>query len=374
MNTPLVSICLPNLNTRAFLEERVQTILDQTYTNWELIVSDNYSDDGSWEYFQGLARTEPRVSVAQAPREGLYPNWNNCLRRTRGEYIYIATSDDTMASDYLEKLVRAMGEHPDCELGHCGLRIIDTQGRELPDLTWPECTVFAHGLGDIRGTPHIRRAPYDGLIHLTGQHVVLSITQILIRKSLFARTGEFGSQWGSVSDFNWEMKAGLVANMIHVPDTWASWRVHSTQATASVDIYDPARDRKFDQMVDDAVAHCLPMLPPQVAEGLTTRWVPHSRKMRGYYAGLRHRRQVFARRGFQLQQALLGSAAVRAEILGRTMGRPKWVEQAPAELRAWLESLGMTPIEIVSHSASADRYGHQVSTATAQRAGTFRRT
>lgn len=363
MNTPLVSVCLPNLNTRPFLEERVQTILDQTYANWELVVSDNHSDDGAWEYFQSLARTEPRVSIAQAPKEGLYPNWNNCLRRARGEYVYIATSDDTMATDCLEKLVRAMEAHPDCDLGHCGLRIIDTQGRELADPTWPECTVFAHGLGDIAGKLHIRRAPYDGLIHLTGLHVVLSITQILIRKSLFARTGEFGSRWGSVSDFNWEMKAGLVANTVHVPDTWASWRVHSTQATASVDIYDPARDRKFDQMVDDAVAHCLPMLPTRVAEGLTTRWVPHSLKMRGYYAGLRHRRQVGARRRFQLEQAVFGSPAVRSEILGRMLGQPKWGDEAPAEFRAWLESLGFTPIEIVSETTRADKYARQGSTA-----------
>jgi len=222
MSTSLVSICLPNLNTRPFLEERVDTILRQTHQSWELVVSDNFSEDGAWEFFQELAKKDSRVSIAQAPKAGLYPNWNNCLRRARGEYIYIATSDDTMAEDCLEKMVRALDAHSDCELAHCPLVIIDERGRRMNDPKWPDCTVFAHGLGDLAGRPHIRRAPYDGLIHLTSQHVTLSITQLMMRRSIFAKTGEFGSRWGSVSDFNWEMKAGLVANMVHVPDTWAS--------------------------------------------------------------------------------------------------------------------------------------------------------
>jgi glycosyltransferase involved in cell wall biosynthesis len=47
MTDPLVSICLPNLNTRTHLQERVDTIFAQTYRNWELVVGDNYSDDGA---------------------------------------------------------------------------------------------------------------------------------------------------------------------------------------------------------------------------------------------------------------------------------------------------------------------------------------
>ncbi len=49
---PLVSICLPTLNARRFLEPRMESILAQTLTDWELIVCDSYSNDGTWEYFQ----------------------------------------------------------------------------------------------------------------------------------------------------------------------------------------------------------------------------------------------------------------------------------------------------------------------------------
>src|SRR5688572_20016405 len=105
MSHPRVSICLPNLNTRRYLPERIETIVGQTYPDWELIVSDNYSDDGAWEFFEALASKDPRVDAAQAPRQGLYANWNRCIERARGEFVYIATSDDTMAPDCLEKMV-----------------------------------------------------------------------------------------------------------------------------------------------------------------------------------------------------------------------------------------------------------------------------
>ena len=67
---PVVSICLPNLNNRPYLEERLQTILAQTFSDWELIVYDNYSDDGAWELLQ-----------AEAQQRAKNPNRTSSARR-----------------------------------------------------------------------------------------------------------------------------------------------------------------------------------------------------------------------------------------------------------------------------------------------------
>lgn len=344
MNSPLVSICLPNLNTFPYLEERVETIYKQTYENWELVVSDNYSEDGAWQFFQRLAEKDPRVSIAQAPREGLYPNWNNCIRRAQGKYVYIATSDDTMADDCLEKQVRALEDHPDCDIAHCPLVIIDENGVTLTEPRWPECTEFWSGIGEFEGMAHVRRAPYDGLLHMTSRHVILSITQIMIRRTLFAKTGPFLSKWGSVGDFNWELKAGLVANMVHVPDTWASWRLHSQQATAAVDVYSPERDRKFEEMVEDAFATCAAHVAPAILAEWNSVWRDQTREMRRYYAGLRHRRRAQSRRLFQLAEFCSGGSYVRSEILGRLTGKTKWTEAFPSMIREWLEQRTAKPV------------------------------
>lgn len=339
--TPAVSICLPNLNTRPFLEERMKSIYAQSLEDWELIISDNQSDDGAWEYLQAVAANDARVTAAQAPRKGLYPNWNTCLERARGRYVYIATSDDTMAPDCLQKLAQALDERRDCDIAHCPLVTIDESNKPVSEPGWLESVVFADGLGpEIAQRRHIRRAPYDGLLHLTGHHVVLSITQIMIRRGLFERTGPFKPDWGSIGDFNWEMKAGLLANMLHVPDTWASWRRHASQATASV-IADPDRSAKIDEMIRDAVDCSRRWLYQRVFSDLNGQLVCLSSEMRRYYAELRRRSDWWDRRMYQLSSLVAGPPSVRREIMSRFVGNKKWPDTAAENFRDWMIDRGL---------------------------------
>ena len=340
MTPPLVSVCLPNLNTYPFLRERVDTILAQTYPHWELVVSDNFSDDGAWELFQELARRDSRILVAQAPREGMYQNWNRCLQRARGEFVYIATSDDGMAPDCLEKLVDALVRHPDCDAAHCTLAVVDEIGAPLTDDWWRR-GLFHRSLPAQADRRHVRHAPFDGLLCLSGEQVYYSITEWLFRRSLFSRIGMFEPRWGSVGDFNWYMRVGLVANIAHVPDTWASWRIHAKQATDIGRLFTPEHQAKVEEMIQDAVTASEPHLPPAVTAGLRSHWLESSRTLRAYYRGLAHRPRALDRRLYQLATAA-GRSDASSEVLGRLLGRPKWPDTFPDEMRTWLESLGLT--------------------------------
>lgn len=229
--SPRVSICLPNLKTRPFLEERISTIQGQTFQDWELIVVDSYSDDGSWELFQSFAAREPRMRISQAPREGVYAGFNASIEKATGAYVYIATSDDTMYPRCLELLAQALDEHPDCDLAVCDLEGIDERGERIEP--FPQMDRVKAYFGDLYTKKHIRYAPHDGLLHAVGRNAYPSVTQILIRRSLFDRIGLFETGWGAVADFEWGMRASLVANTVFVPETLATWRVHSAQATKS---------------------------------------------------------------------------------------------------------------------------------------------
>ena len=342
--TPRVSVCVPNLNMLPFLRERFDTIFGQTLRDWELYVYDGFSDDGAWEFIQQLATQEGRMRVAQGPREGPYAAWNECLRQTKAEFVYIATSDDTMALDCLEKMVGALERHKDCDLALCPLIAIDAAGARVVEPRWPECTPFGSGIEEMLYRPHVHRAPYDGLLHLLGRVVYNSITQLLIRRSLFSRVGYFPTKWGSIGDFNWEMKASLIANTIHVPDTWASWRVHSKQATAALDLLSAGHGERVEEMIRDAFHACEAYLEPAVARGLRSHWLDWTRDMKIYYEGLRSRQgTTLHRRLYQVAQLFGGTAAARSQIVGRLFGRPKWPQIAPTEMRLWLESLGRGP-------------------------------
>jgi glycosyltransferase involved in cell wall biosynthesis len=336
MSQPLVSICLPNRNTLPYLPERVDTIFGQTYKNWELIVSDNFSEDGAWAFFEGLARKDSRVSIAQAPL-GIYDGWNDCIQRARGKYIYIATSDDTMAPECLEKLVAALEGSPECDLAHCKLRLLDEKGRHYDD-PWSRERLFALSSGQLADLPHVRMAPFDGLLHLSGFTVNISITQLLIRRDLFEKIGLFESRWGSVGDFNWNMRAGLVANTVHVPDTWGGWRIHGGQVTSNVDYYSIEHERKIQAMIDHATEATKSLTGQAIFQRLQGKWLTSALRLRHFLNGVReHRDSKVARRLFILRELLRGESAASAHIGARATKRPIW----PETVKNWMLQIGM---------------------------------
>jgi glycosyltransferase involved in cell wall biosynthesis len=255
----LISILLPNLNNRPFLDERIESIYKQTLSEWELVIVDSYSEDGAWEFFKDLASRDDRVKISQAPRQGVYAGWNECIRQAEGRYVYFATSDDIMANDCLEKMYKALDEHSECGLAHCPLKLFDQDSKEIKE-NWWEYGLFAQSSGDYIHRRHIRKAPFDGLLHLSGSTVYISITQLLIRKNLFVKTGLFPTDRGSKGDFQWDMMAALITDTIHVPDTWGGWRIHSKQATAVSNRNSPEHWQFFEAMVLKALKEAEPSL------------------------------------------------------------------------------------------------------------------
>lgn len=261
----------------------MESILSQTLTDWELIVCDSYSDDGTWEYFQQF-KTDPRVRLYQVPREGLYAGWNECLRRVTGEYVYIATADDTCKAECLQKLVGALDRAktleckeeqrnedaaPDgrrltreekgveseerlsvveqsisverramnderllpIDIAVCDFETIDAAGAliEHPAAHWPR--LF---FGEWITQSHIRDGRTTFLLHATLGLIWWTVTAILFRRSLLGRIGFFRTDRGSQADEEWEMRACLVSDMFFVPEKLATWRVHPEQATSAL--------------------------------------------------------------------------------------------------------------------------------------------
>lgn len=251
--SPKVSVLLPNLNTRRFLVERLDSIINQTLTDWELIIIDSYSDDGSWEVIQEYAAHDRRFRISQAPRDGIYPNLNRCIMQARGEYVYIAMSDDTMSPECLATMTVAMDVHPECDLCHTCLQVIDAEGRIIPDF-WEQLPVVQF-FGALMQYPHIRWAPYDGVVHCGVYTVYTSLTQLLIRRTVFDRIGYFRTEWGSEGDFEWGVRVGLGCNVLHLPVKLATWRRHSDQATQQYNSKAADRKSKFCQMIRAAFSN-----------------------------------------------------------------------------------------------------------------------
>ena len=228
----MVSIILPNLNTPIdFLKKRLTTIFSQTEINWECVVIDGFSTNGSWEYIINSAVNDNRFRLYQLPKKGIYNAWNEGIIRAKGDYIYIATSDDTMSNNLIEKMQDALIKNQDCSIAHCGLTIIDEN--DVPvDHSWEKYWTSQY-FGPLLQHSHKRLAPHDGILHMSVQTVYTSITQLLIKTSVFNEIGTFLTNSGSIADFEWGMRASLVNNVIYIPEKLATWRLHSNQATDS---------------------------------------------------------------------------------------------------------------------------------------------
>jgi glycosyltransferase involved in cell wall biosynthesis len=109
----LVSVLISNYNYEKYVAESVQSVLDQTYTNFELIICDDGSTDGSLEIIQRFT-TDNRLHILQQPNSGQPAALNNAYSAAKGEIICLLDSDDAFARDKVEQVVAAFRQSPDC--------------------------------------------------------------------------------------------------------------------------------------------------------------------------------------------------------------------------------------------------------------------
>ena len=87
-NFPKVTVCLPTYNSGEFLRYAIDSILEQTFTDFELIISDDCSTDNTPEIIRSYLEKDSRIQYLQNSHNlGLFPNWNRCLESASGEYI-----------------------------------------------------------------------------------------------------------------------------------------------------------------------------------------------------------------------------------------------------------------------------------------------
>lgn len=102
----LISVIMPVYNTAAFLEESIGSVLRQTYRNWELILVDDGSDDGSGRICDAYAREDDRIRYIHLSNSGVSRARNTGLREAHGEWVCFMDSDDWLEDGALETLIR----------------------------------------------------------------------------------------------------------------------------------------------------------------------------------------------------------------------------------------------------------------------------
>ena len=131
MSNPKISVCIPSYNCAPFLADAIDSVLAQSYSDFELLIIDDCSTDSSAEIIAGYAERDPRiVFLRNESNLGMVANWNRCIELARGEYIHYLFADDLFASpECLDKMLRVIESDPAISLVVSARNIIDEDSR-----------------------------------------------------------------------------------------------------------------------------------------------------------------------------------------------------------------------------------------------------
>jgi glycosyltransferase involved in cell wall biosynthesis len=183
---PLVSVVVPNYNHAAYLEERLLSIFNQRFKDFEVIFLDDASTDNSLVIAEQIARDHPMRMVVNSQNSGTpFAQWNRGVALARGEFVWIAESDDVAEPDLLGRLVDVLSQHPHAGLAYCRSRRIDGSGH--PSILAEENLRWLHPsrwLSDF-----VANGRNECRLYLSRMNTIANASAVVFRKSVFNVVG-----------------------------------------------------------------------------------------------------------------------------------------------------------------------------------------
>lgn len=247
---PVVSVIVPNYRHAAFLPERLRSILEQTVDNIEVILLDDASDDGSAAILQEFALKEPRIVFVEVNVRNSgspFKQWRKGLAVARGEWVWIAESDDSCAADMLERLfIFNAEEGNDLDLLFSQSELVDEEGRSLG--SWAKHTAC------FDPDPFQEDFTMDGTRFATElmkvRNVIPNASAVLFKRSLLEREG----LWADVEDMrmcgDWLFWTRLLpgAKVGFVAEALNRFRTHAAMSRAHT-----STEKRRTRLLEEAV-------------------------------------------------------------------------------------------------------------------------
>lgn len=211
MGKPLVSVLIPCYNVEAYVEESVSSIINQTYTDLEIIVINDCSTDRTKEILESLAQRDTRIKVFNNDTNlKLIETLNRGVSLCNGEYIARLDADDIAFPERIEKQVAFMEDHPDYSIVSTMFYTFRT-GKKKKNLYNNPVTYE-----DLQAYLLFR----SGICH----------PAVMIRKTLFTELGlSFEKKYLHVEDYALWSKSLYCTKLANIPEPLLYYRVHDSQ-------------------------------------------------------------------------------------------------------------------------------------------------
>ena len=211
-----VSVILPTYNRLLFLREAVESVCHQTYQDWELLVANDGSTDGTHDYLAELR--DRRVRVVSLAHSGSPPKVRNAaIAMARGEWIAFLDSDDLWHPSKLEVQLRSLAEHPHCGWGCADVGFMDAQSLPIPQRS---------------GAPY---RPHTGWVleKLIAATANVPTATLMVRRTLFEQVGRLDETLSCRDDLDISVRLASCSEICAIGDTLAFVRHHSGRTTSA---------------------------------------------------------------------------------------------------------------------------------------------
>jgi len=220
MSNSLVSVCIPTYNGENYIQSAIESVLAQSYSEFELIVIDDASTDRTQEIVKGF--NDKRIRFFRNKKNiGMVPNWNLCLDNANGDYIKILCHDDILKENCIEACVNVFKKYRDVSIVFSSTKILDNQGKTI-----------------------IRRRPYRSDTHLNGletarksfrsKNLYGEPSNVMFKRASMIAVGHFEERLCYSIDWYYWIMLSLVGNAFYIDQDLASFRVSQTSATNSL--------------------------------------------------------------------------------------------------------------------------------------------
>jgi glycosyltransferase involved in cell wall biosynthesis len=227
---PSVTVCIPTYNRCTLLKASLASVLEQSFADVEIIVSDNASTDGTAEYLRSI--DDPRVRHERLEKNvGLFGNLTRCLSLGAGRYRVMLPDDDLMLPGNLEQKVAFLDAHPSAGLVHSAFRYLDGEARPFgPTSNWSRLTEDTLEAGES----FLRRS-----VALGG---IVCVSSVMLRSSVV--DGErFDAADGPYADLALWLRVAARSDVGFLADPLSGYLVHGSSASSGFDIVNVDGDR-----------------------------------------------------------------------------------------------------------------------------------
>jgi len=182
----IVSIIIPTYNRKKTLIEAIESVLSQTFKDFELLVIDDGSNDGTREIMDQYCQTDSRIKYFYQQNNGRSSARNKGLNESTGTYVTFLDSDDLYLPEKIEKQVSVLNKHPEFDLVYCLFSYINNNGDVPKNYSYPDF--------DFSGNV------YPDIISFKG--TIVTTPSVMVRKAALQNTGFFDEQMDICEDLD----------------------------------------------------------------------------------------------------------------------------------------------------------------------------